>query len=182
MKTTALRIGLIGLMSLSAFPAQAEYAEQKSIPPLLGLQQGDKIKTTGLATGIMTFTKLSGSEMEISQNIVLTAIARTFIEKAMGKTLSSKSNTIMMRFEVHKDKKGGFEYQLFDRGNNQMLLEGPVKVLEGASNSAKQELEFKAPLVKMRVWLTKQAKGVDGKTKFYVGPIPVPGNMDFTHR
>lgn len=181
------------LLGSTAFPvlypelqmadARSQFVEVKHIPALLSLKQDSWIQTTGLASGKMQFTHLSGSIMQIHQDITLTGIGRAAVEKVVGLTgnkLSSKSNTVAFRFEVKKLPNGTFEYSLFDRGNNQLLLSGPVKVLIAKNTSTLQELEFKAPIVKMTV-IIEQEKAMQGKASFSIGVIPVPGSLDFTH-
>jgi len=162
----------------SSAQAASKYTEVKQIPALLGLKQGDWIKTGGLATGKMQFTQLSPNHMQMQQEITLNRFARAAIEQVVGQKLSAPTNNVKFRFEVKKQSNGAFTYTLFDQGNNQVLLNGPVKVMVGSGSSARrQELEFKAPLVKMVVVIEP---GGNGQANFAVGVVPVPGSLPFT--
>ena len=161
--------------------AASKYTEVSRIPALVGLKQGDWIKTGGLATGKMQFTQLGPNHLQIQQQIYLNRFARAAIEQVVERKLSSKTNDVKFRFEVKKQSDGTFSYLLFDQGNNQLLLSGPVKVMVLAgSNSRSQQLEFKAPLVKMNVTIEQAGKDIKGLAKYYVGPVPVPGSMPFS--
>lgn len=172
---------LPGLSSATHAEAASKYTEVSQIPALVGLKQGDWIKTGGLATGKMQFTQLGPNHLQIQQQIYLNRFARAAIEQVVERKLSSKTNDVKFRFEVKKQSDGTFSYLLFDQGNNQLLLSGPVKVMVRAgSNSRSQQLEFKAPLVKMNVTIEQAGKDIKGLAKYYVGPVPVPGSMPFS--
>lgn len=174
---------LPGFSSVIAEAKSNPYVEVKHIPPLLGLDQGTWIQTSGLASGKMHFTALSSSTMHIHQEITLSKFGRAAIDQLMtlsGKKLSSRSNKVIFRFEVNQLANGDFEYILYDSGNNQMLISGPVKVLLGPNNAQHQEVEFKAELVKMTVFLNR-GPSFKGKAAFALGVVPVPGSLNFIH-
>lgn len=157
------------------------YNEVRQIPALVGIKQGDWIKTGGLATGKMQFTQLSPNHLQIQQQIQLNRFARAAIEQVVERKLSSKTNDVNFRFEVKKQSDGSFAYQLFDQGNSQLLLSGPVKVMVASgSNAQRQVLEFRATLVKMQVTIEPAGSNIKGVAKYFVGPVPVPGNMPFS--
>lgn len=172
---------LSGVLPVMQAVAASKYTEVSQIPSLVGLKQGDWIQTSGLATGKMQFTQLGPNHLQIQQQIQLNRFARAAIEQVVERKLSSKTNDVKFRFEVKKQANGTFSYQLFDQGNNQLLLSGPVKVMVGAgSNAKRQDLEFKAPLVKMNVTIEPAGSNIKGVAKYYVGPVPVPGTMPFS--
>lgn len=159
----------------------ASWLEMQAIPTLLNLQQGDHIRTQGLATGQMQFTALQPEKLQMNQQILLNKFARSAIEQVVGKKLSSATNQVVFRFLVERQPNGTFAYQLFDQGNNELLVTGPVKVLQGTRTDRTQELEFKAAWVKMTVKFERSGeKGVKGVANFAVGVVPVPGSLTFT--
>jgi hypothetical protein len=176
-----------GLYMLPAFSLctpsalAASWLEMPVIPTLLNLQQGDHIRTQGLATGHMHFTALQPEKLQMHQQILLNKFARSAIEKVVGKKLSAPTNQVVFRFLVERQPNGTFAYQLFDQGNNELLVTGPVKVLQGARTDRTQELEFKAAWVKMTVKFERSGeKGVKGVAHFAVGVVPVPGSLTFS--
>lgn len=171
--------GLTITAQAPAAHAKASFSEVSTIPSLLNLSQGDRIEVKGLASGKMVFSQLSGSVLEMQQDMELSSIGRAAIEKALGKKLSGAGNQVAFRFAVKKSG-SGFIYELYDRGNKQMLLNGPVKVLAGPSSATSQEVEFRAPLVRMKVNFAKaSANASKGVAKFSIGPVPVPGGLNF---
>lgn len=171
--------GLTMTTQVPAAHAKAGLSEVSSIPNLLNLDQGDRIQVKGLANGKMVFSQLSGTVLDMQQDMEFSSIGRTALEKALGKKLSSKGNLVAFRFTVKKSG-SGFIYELYDRGNKEMLLNGPVKVLQGASDSNSQNVEFHAPLVRMKVNFQKaSANASKGVAKFSIGPVPVPGGLTF---
>lgn len=151
----------------------------KKIPNLLGLSQGDWILTQGLAKGKMQFSQLSPSLLRMEQEILLNNFARKAIEQLIEGKLSSSSNNVKFRFEVKEVSAGKFEYSLYDKGNNKLLVKGPVTIKQGKSTSTYQEVEFKATLAKMTVQFRPEGKRLNGVARFHVGPIPVPGKLTF---
>lgn len=164
-----------------AAPAQTGLREEKTIPLLLGLSTGERIATHGLAKGEMKFLEVSGTRIGMHQAITLNPLARRFMEMAMEKKLSSPSNTVILKFEVIRQPNQSFIYRLFDQGNQELLLEGPIRVLKDTRNTAThQRLVFQAVLVGMEVTIDKSAAAdVTGNAIFYVGPVRVPGSMGF---
>lgn len=183
--TTAALLGTLfstpALLPTATTAQAVQYKAQSAIPPILGLPTGARIHTKGLAEGKMQFVQATGTALLIDQQITLNSFGRTAVEQAMGKKLSSKSNNVKFRFEVRKQG-SGFQYSLFDKGNNQLLLSGPVTVSVAANSATHQELEFKAPVVRMYVDIRKgsaDAKQISGKATFGIGVVPVPGSLTF---
>jgi hypothetical protein len=171
--------GLTLTAQTSVAHAKSGYTQVSTIPDLLNLEQGDRIEVKGLANGKMVFSQLSGTALELQQDMVLSAIGRTAIEKALGKKISGSGNKVAFRFAIKKSG-SGFVYELFDRGNKQMLLNGPLTLMAGPSNASSQEVEFRAPLVRMKVNFSKaSANAGKGVAKFSLGPVPVPGSLTF---
>jgi len=159
----------------------ASMKEQSQLPALLGMPKGSKIRTSGLANGTMLFAQSSAQSISMEQDITLNSFARKAIEQLVERKLSSPTNNVKFRFDVKKTNKG-FTYHLFDRGNNQLLIEGPVKVFLGANTATHQEVEFKAPIARMKVVVKKASAGasqINGTATFGIGPIPVPGSLSF---
>lgn len=159
----------------------AAMKEQTQLPVLLSMPKGSRIRTSGLAKGTMLFTQSGSQAITMEQDITLNSLARKAIEQLVEKKLSSPDNNVKFRFEVKKTK-SGFAYHLFDRGNNQLLLEGPIKVYLGANTPTHQEVEFKAPVARMKVIIKKSsatANQIVGTATFGIGPIPVPGSLSF---
>lgn len=178
---SGLCVTIPAIMPYSPTAHAAAWLEVPAIPPLLNLQPGDHIRTQGLATGNMQFTALQPDKLQMHQQILLNKFARSAIEQVVGKKLSSATNQVVFRFLVERQPNGTFAYQLFDQGNNELLVTGPVKVLQGAKTNRTQELEFKAAWVKMTVKFERSGeKGVKGIANFAVGVVPVPGSLTFS--
>lgn len=179
----ALLFGTVQGLTLTAqnsvAHAKAGYTQVSTLPDLLNLDQGDRLAIKGLASGTMVFSQLSATGLELQQDMTLSSIGRTAIEKALDKKLSGSGNKVAFRFTIKKSG-SGFVYELFDRGNKQMLLNGPLTVLAGPSSATSQEVEFRAPLVRMKVSFQKaSANASKGVAKFSLGPVPVPGGITF---
>ena len=187
LRLITLSLGLILILSpipslnLSApAMAAAQYVEVGRIPNLLGLRQGDRIRTDGLAQGEMRFTALTQTSIQMQQQMTLNGFARKAIEQVLGKSLSSRSNAVSFRFVVRQQAGGGFYYSLYDHGNNQLLMEGPVKVKTmSGRQGGPQHLVFEAVLVRMNVTIHKQRGRVHGQATFALGIVPVPGSLGF---
>jgi hypothetical protein len=171
--------GLTFTTQTSAAHAKAGYTKVSTIPDLLNLELGDRIEVKGLASGKMVFSQLSGAGLELQQDMTLSSIGRTAIEKALGKKLSGSGNKVAFRFTIKKSG-SGFAYELFDRGSKQMLLNGPLTVMAGPSSATSQQIEFRAPLVRMKVTFNKaSANASKGAATFSLGPVPVPGSLTY---
>ncbi len=155
--------------------------QQSTLPAMLGMPKGSQIRTSGLAKGTMVFTQGSSQAITMEQDITLNSFARKAIEQLVEQKLSSPTNNVKFRFEVKKEK-SGFTYHLFDRGNNKLLIEGPVTVYLGANTATHQEVEFRAPIARMKVTVKKasaSANQINGTASFGIGPVPVPGSLSF---
>lgn len=171
--------GLTFTTQIPVAQAKSGYTQVSTIPNLLNLDQGDRLAIKGLASGKMVFSQLSGTVIELQQDMTLSSIGRAAIEKTLGKKLSGSGNKVAFRFAVKKSG-SGFTYELYDRGNKQMLLNGPLTVMVGPSSATSQEIEFRAPIVRMSVSFAKaSASASKGVAKFSIGPVPVPGGLTF---
>ncbi len=171
--------GLTVTTQAPAAHAKASLTQVGAIPDMLNLDKGDRIQVKGLANGKMVFSQLSGTLLEMQQDMVFSKIGRAAVEQAIGRKLSGEGNKVSLRFAVKKVG-SGFTYELYDRGNKQMLLDGPVKVFAGPKTATTQRIEFHAPLVRMKVDFAKaSAKASKGVARFSLGPVPVPGSLTF---
>ena len=171
--------GLTLTPQTSTAHARASYTQVSTIPDLLNLDQGDRIEVKGLASGKMTFSKLSGTVLEMHQDMTFSSIGRKAIETALERKLSGSGNTVAFRFTVKKSG-SGIVYDLFDRGSKETLLSGPLTIMAGPSSATSQEVEFRAPIVRMKVTFNKaSANASKGVAKFSLGPVPVPGGLSF---
>lgn len=184
---TTLILSAVGAVTPVLSPVQSlayaatTYIEVNRVPDLLGFRQGDRLRSTGLATGDMQFTGLNHTLLDMNQQITLNSFARAAIEQVVGRSLTSKNNKVTFRFVVKPRRNGGFAYSLYDQGNRQLLMEGPVriKVAKGASATS-QDLLFEAEMVSMRVVFNKSGSKAGGQATFKVTGIPVPGSLNFT--
>ncbi len=171
--------GLTLTAQTSVAHAKSGYTQVSKIPDLLNLDKGDHIEIKGLASGKMTFSQLSGTLLEMQQDMTFSSIGRKAIETALEKKLSGSGNKVAFRFTVKKSG-SGFVYELFDRGNKEILLSGPLTIMAGPSSATSQEVEFRAPVVRMKVTFNKaSASASKGTAKFSLGPVPVPGGLTF---
>lgn len=173
---------IVPLVPFEQTQAQAAtFIEVDRVPDFLGFRQGDRLRTSGLATGEMKFIGLNHSLIDLNQQITLNGFARKAIEQVAGRALSSKTNKVTFRFVVKSKRNGGFTYSLYDQGNKQLLMEGPVrlKIAKGATGSH-QEMSFEAQMVSMHLSINKSGSSVNGQASFKVTGIPVPGSISFS--